>query len=70
MKVEMKPARFKLRCDVGVCRNVAAHVVLIRQQGQDSEMYICPECRKTLAAAFAEPAADTRCAPCGASKQS
>lgn len=63
--MEIIPNKYKLRCELGACKNLATHTIKFSRVGIRSRIHICGECLADLHAATeaclqAEAAAEAR----------
>ena len=46
--MELIKTPYRIRCEMGVCKNVASHTVMLSRCGVKSRIHICDDCMKEL----------------------
>ncbi len=46
--MELTDAKYKIRCEMGACKNIATKTVKLSRVGIKSSLHICDDCLKEL----------------------
>lgn len=55
--MELIKAKYRVRCEMGVCKNPAKYTVALSRAGIKSRIHICDECRRQLSAVTSDASA-------------